>query len=669
MAIMVWRSRMLDNLRPPSHNELRKAWDSFFKSKVSSKVPLNATQALQCRRLLEYFLSTLQEGAHSGRLQTNLQYGDVKLALEVLRDLKPREKTSQHLEFAKSLYAALRSGHLDFWEMNKKKTTQRAMLYASTVSIYGGSREALQELHESWEIIPADWKAELISSVAQGLAAEGLEEELVELIRFGEENGAPYDENLQTIVTRFFASQDLVPETKRWFEKETKSGMRATETYSLIAEFAARNNLQDWAIPFFLELGETKPTKPYWDSLLQAILYLGQGLKQVEALMTRMSDQNGPVKADTVTINKLLRVAVNTKDSLLAEEILSHAQELGLKMDGETYLIQMRMRLDAGYLPGVQAAYQKAKTYEPWQSNPDLWWEFSHQFNEYLDALSAQPKPDLKLIVALSEAAEEAQITLDPKTVAGLCVRLLENEQHFDVMDILSVHAFQFSAGEREVIQEAFTKFCLDLKTSTNRAWTCYQLLRQFFQDLSVENRVELMEAFFTRKRPDMAAHVFGHMRAHRNKDYHPDLDTYVRFFEGLGRHPNEESLEMVYNMMKMDTSILPNTRLYTSLILAHASCDRALQAIDFWTEITASREGPTYASLEAIFYALEKKPGGSMLARKIWKKIETMEVEVTPAVYNAYIGAIAGSGEEQEVQTLVMKMSPAVGFEPDAMT
>lgn len=632
-------------------------------------MPLNATQALQCRRLLEYFLSTLRAGAHTNRLQTNLQYNDVKIALEVLRDLRPRERTLQHLEFAKSLHAALTSGKLDMWEKNSKKTTQRAMLYAETLSTYGGSREALQELHSNWEAMPSDWKSELIASVARGLAAEGLETELIELIRFGEANGVPYNESLQTIVTGFFASHGRAQETQYWFEKETESGTRTTETYFTIAEFAARNELQDWAVPFFLQLGETKPAKPYWDSLLQAILYLGQGLKQVETIMTQMSDQNGPVQADTATINKLLRVAVGTKDSLLAEEILSLAIELGLKMDGETYLIQMRMRLDAGYLPGVQAAYQKAKNFEPWQSNPDLWWEFGHLFNEYLVALSAQTKPNLKLIVELSEAAEEAQITLDPNTVAKISVRLLENEQHFDVMDILSVHAFQFSAGEREVIQEAFTAFCLNPSTSTNRAWTCYQLLRQFFQDLSVEHRVELMESFFTRNRPDMASHVFGHMRAHRNKDYHPSLDTYVRFFEGLGQHPNAESLEMVYNMMKMDTSILPNTRLYTSLILAHASCDRALQAIDFWAEITASREGPTYASLEAIFWALEKKPGGSMLARKIWKKIETMEVEVTPAVYNAYIGAIAGSGEEPEVQTLVMKMLPATGFEPDAMT
>ncbi|KAL6415356.1 Complex I intermediate-associated protein 84, mitochondrial [Ilyonectria robusta] len=666
MKIMVWRSRMLDNLRPPPTNELIKCWNIFFNAKLSSRVPLNATQALQCHRLLDYLLQQISDAPAKSRLK--LERKDLNNALTALRTLRPRERTAQHLELAKRIYSVLASGTLS--KQNKHPDTALWAQYIHTICLYGGSKEALELLHADWDnaIDLTKNGDNLVIPVAQGLARDGCEQELVELVEYAEKNDIPFDKHAQAAVVSFFAQRNKVLETKYWFDKLPASGSRTAEVYPLVAAFAIRNNLQEWAVPHFLELGDTKPEKPYWDSLLQSILVMGKGLKQVEGMMSHMADSTGPVKADTTTINGLLRAAVDLKDPMLAEDILSLATEKDLKLDGETYLIQMDLRLEAGYLPGVQAAYKSAKKLEPWHSNPDRWWEYCQLLNQYLSTLCAQKRPDFKLIGELVNLAEEDQVQLDPQTVATLCVRFLENEQHYDVMDILSVHAFQFSAAEREIVQEAFVKFCL-VETSTSRAWSSYQLLRQFFQDLSFEHRVSLMEAFFNRKRPDMASHVFGHMRQHRNSEYHPQLDTYIKFFEGLGQNPDTEALEMVFNMLKMDTHVQPNTRLYTSLIIAHTACDRSLQAMDFWSEITSSREGPTYASLEAVFWALERKPGGSKVAQKVWKRIENMDVDIPPTVYNAYVGAIAGSAEEQEVQNIILRMGKVTGVEPGAMT
>ncbi|KAH7148505.1 hypothetical protein EDB81DRAFT_464908 [Dactylonectria macrodidyma] len=665
MKIMVWRSRMLDNLRPPPTHELIECWNTFFSGKLSSRVPLNATQALHCRRLLDYLLEQISEAPTKSRLK--LERKSLSNALTALRTLRPRERTAQHLDLAKSIYSVLSSGVLS----NKKGTdTSLWAQYVHTICLYGGSKEAIQLLQARWgDVVTIARNGDnLVVPVVQGLARDGCAQELVDLVEYAEKNGVPFDKETQTSIVTFFAQRNQVRETKYWFDKLPASGPRTAEIYPLVATFAARNNVQEWAVPHFLALGDSKPQKNYWDSLLQAILAMGKGLKQVEAMMSHMADSAGPVRADTATINGLLRAAVDLKDPILAEDILSLAADKDMRLDGETYLIQMGLRLEAGYLPGVQAAYKSAKKLEPWHSNPDRWWEYCRLLNQYLSALCVQKTPDFKLIVELVNLTEEDQVQLDPQTVATLCIRFLENEQYFDVMDILSVHAFQFSAEEREIVQEAFVKFCLT-DTSTSRAWSSYQLLRQFFQDLSFEHRVSLMESFFNRKRPDMASHVFGHMRQHRNSDYHPQLDTYIKFFEGLGQHPDTEALEMVYNMLKMDTSVQPDTRLYTSLMIAHTSCDRATQALDFWTEITSLREGPTYASLEAVFWTLEHKPGGSRMAQKVWKRIDNMDVDITPAVYNAYIGAIAANAEEQEVQDIIMRMAKTTGVEPDAMT
>ncbi|KAI1009190.1 hypothetical protein LB504_003323 [Fusarium proliferatum] len=666
--IMIWRSRMLDNLRPPPTEELIQAWKSFFEGKLSSRMALNGTQAMQCRRLLEYLVKEREFPT-----QAKIEIWDILKALTALESLRPRERTEHHLDFASTLWSAINNPKVQTpnWVTSGTLWSQ----YLTVLCTFGGSKEALEIAYAKWNDVMEFCKKKTknpVLSLADGLARDGREEDLVELINYTEKSGYPYDKHLQRVLVTYYAQNNRVSETKQWFEKPLSSGSPSNKIIPLVASFAARNNLQEWAIPFFLEIGNKlneKPEQHYWDSLLQAILIIGKGLPEVEKMISHMDSSQEAIKTTTATINSLLRAALGMNDSLLAEEILSLATDKGLPLDGESHLILMEMRLHAGYLPGVHAAYKKVTHHEPWHVQPDLWWDFGRLVNEYMMTLTTQSTPNFKIIGEIIEMCEENQVLLEPETVASLCIRFLENEQHYEVMDILSVHSFQFSAAEREVIQDAFTQFCVNRETSTSRAWNGYQILRQFFQDLSFEHRVQLMEAFFERKRPDMASHVFGHMRQHRNSDYHPKRETYVSCFEGLSRCPDEEPLDIVHNMLKMDTTVEPNTQLYTSLLLAHAACGKTTQAMDFWQAITASQEGPSYASLEAVFWALERTPNGASHAHIIWKRIKSMDVDVPPAVYNAYVGAVAGSGEEVGVKDLIMRMSLATAGEPDAMT
>ncbi|PNY25398.1 Complex I intermediate-associated protein 84, mitochondrial [Tolypocladium capitatum] len=667
MQIMVWRSRMLDSLRPPPRRELVEAWKKLMQSKLKRRVPLNSTQALQCRRLLEY----LAEPSNPEQVRP-LSSAHLSMARQVLLDIEPQERDQNHLDLAKALHAVWSSGNFT----GKARSPELQWSYfVKSLCRYGASLEAMQELCTKWND-PAyaaylDKEDRLVEAVARGLAREGKETELVELIEYAEKHGVPYDAGTQAVMVVFFADLDRVPETQNWLSKPITQSYSQVEVYRAVASFAMRNGLQDWAMPLFLELGQSQPKKKYWDALSQAILLVGKGLGEVDTMMSHMVDRNGALSPDTHTLNGLLRVAVETEDAALGDEVLSLGAAKGLAPNGETYLILLQMRLATGNVAGAQAAYEQVKYLEPWnhESRPGLFDEYRQLLSRYLVFLSRESPPDFKLILALLEAVEEEQILLDPETVASLCLRFLENDQHFEVMDILSVHSFFFSEAQREVVQNAFIAFCLDRHTSTSRAWGGYQLLHQFFQDTSFERRSRLMEAFFDRKRPDMASHVFGHMRQHRNKSYHPKMDTYIRCLEGFARYPDPEGLGMVHNMLKMDTTIQPTTKLYTAMMLAYTACDKPLAALDFWNEITQSREGPSYASLEAVFWTLERKPGGDRKAREIWERIERMDLELPPAVYNAYIGAVAGSGNEKEVRSLIMDMSSFVGAEPDAMT
>ncbi|KND86351.1 Complex I intermediate-associated protein 84, mitochondrial [Tolypocladium ophioglossoides CBS 100239] len=668
MQIMIWRSRMLDSLRPPPRRELVEAWKKLMQSKLKRRVPLNSTQALQCRRLLEY----LAEPSNPEQQVKPLSSADLSMARQVLLDIEPQERDQNHLDLAKALHAVWSSGNFT----GKSRSLELQWSYfVKSLCRYGGSLEAMQELYSKWNdpVYAAymDKEDRLVEAVARGLAREGRESELVELVEYAEQHSVPYDAGTQAVMVVFFAERDRVPETQHWLGKPITQSYCQVEVYRAVASFAMRNGLQDWAVPLFIELGQSQPKKKYWDVLSQAILLVGKGLGEVDTMMSHMVDRNGELSPDIHTLNGLLRVAVETKDATLGEEVLALGAAKGLAPNGETYLVLLQMRLATSNVAGAQAAYEQVKYLEPWnnESRLGLFDEYRQLLSQYLVFLSRQSPPDFKLILALLEAVEEEQILLDPETVASLCLRFLENDQHFEVMDILSVHSFLFSEAQREVVQNAFITFCLDRHTSTSRAWGGYQLLHQFFQDTSFERRSRLMEAFFDRKRPDMASHVFGHMRQHRNKSYHPKMDTYIRCLEGFARYPDPEGLGMVHNMLKMDTTIQPTTKLYTAMMLAYTACDKPLAALDFWNEITQSRDGPSYASLEAVFWTLERKPGGDRKAREIWERIERMDLELPPAVYNAYIGAVAGSGNEKEVRSLIVNMASFVGTEPDAMT
>ncbi|KAL7795944.1 hypothetical protein V8C37DRAFT_372610 [Trichoderma ceciliae] len=668
LQIMVWRSRMLDSVRPQPRKDLMDAWRKLMQSKLDTRMPLNSTQALQCRQLLEY----LSEPPKTNLELKFLSPSDLSLARKVLLRIDPIERTQHHLDFAKSLHSVWSSGNF------ARKSNAAGLQWANLVkamSLYGGSRDALQMLYEKWEqaeyAIYLTQEDRLVEIVAQGLAREGCEAELVELVEYAENHEVPYDARIQAIVVEYFADRDRVAETKHWLSKPLARGNIRAHIYRTLASFAMRNNLEEWATSLFLELAESQPWQKYWNVLLEVILITKKSLAEVDVMMSHMVCGDEKLSPDIHTINGLLRVAAEQRDAALGEDILALAARRGLAPNGETHLILLRLRLGTDNLSGVREAYNQVRHIQPWvnETKPYLFDKFRKAVNDCLVALAAQKQPDFKFILSMLEAVEEDQMRLEPATVAALCLRLLENDQHFDVMDMLSIYSFSFSETERETVQGAFVTFCLDPSTSTNRAWGAYQLLHQFFPDTSLERRVELMNGFFARRRPDMASHVFGHMRAHGNKSYHPTMDTYITCLEGFAQYPDHDGLELVHNMLKMDISLQPSTKLYTALMLAYTGCGQPLIALDYWAQITQSIEGPSYATLQALFWTLEKKMGGHKQAQEIWERMERMDLEIPPSVYNAYIGAIAGSGNEKEVRSLVMKMASVVGSEADAMT
>ena len=679
--VIAWRSRVLEDLRPPPREELVDAFRKLFEYKLEHKIPVNSTQALQCLRLFKYLVENKEDEEGPGLSITELTAARRALLLP------PSSSAEHHLELARQLYREVQRqrqleaehGMPETEEVDDGRNGTRETpadvdfrCYFMALTLYGASTEAAALLNEHWRKITDEGRIykgakKLWIMLFQGLALEGKETELLEQARIAEDYDIRYRPHFQEVMTKFFATRDRVDETKYWFERDTEKRWPRVATYSEVMRFAVRNGQEEWVGEHFRRLIDSNPRKGYWDIILQwAVLCRGEGVEGVRHMLGIMAQNNTEsesIRPDIDSINGLIRIAIEKNDQYLAERFMALASELGILPNPTTYILQMDYRIDANDLSGARAAYQEMQRTEV-EHDEDI-----PVINKYIRALCAAQRPLHHNIHDVTSDLEHRIVTLDPETVVALCLTFLKNDDQYEVIDTLAVHVFHYNSEQRDQVRDAFQGFILDRRNSTSRVWDAYQLLKQFFPETPRENRARLMGSFFDRRRADMAISVFVHMREHTNADVRPTADEYVHALEGLARCPDPESLDTLHNMLKLDTNIQPSTRLYNALMLAFGACGRTRRALDFWHEVAHSREGPSYESLEIIFAVLEKRPFGDEDAKKIWRNVERMELDVPPAVFASYCGALAGSGRLDDLKKLLQGMVRSVGYGPDVTT
>ncbi|KAI1142513.1 complex I intermediate-associated protein [Hypoxylon sp. FL0543] len=661
-TLLQFRAAETDSVRPPPLAELIGAWREFFAYKTRHGRVVNSTQAECAHRALLYLSS--QSADERGWL---LSDDDLRIAMECL--LKPpRDHFKNHVELSKAIYA----------ELQRRGTNEAKDFYAlvAALSQYGKALEARDLVWDYFRNMrdkePDVVRLRHFMPVFRGLAKEDREPELLDFFTRAKLAGIEFDPTLHGIITTFFAQRNNVGETKHWFNKPiTRDLPPAPQTYYEILRFALRNNQQEWAMEIYqnlisrLESGNLRTSKPCWDTSFQwAVLLLGKGIDHVEHMINvafEHTRDNPNYQPNIGTMNALIKIAIEKDDPYLAERFIALSKKFGFEPNYKTYMLQLEYRIRANDLDGAYAAYQSLQDLDETTRDKEL-----PILNSFIRALCAAPSPNYERVLDVTSYLEQRRVTLEPETVVSICMAFLKNDETYEVIDTLSLHTVHYSIAERSMVRKAFVQYCLDKNNSTARVWDAYALLRQFFPEVEIEHRVAIMDAFFDRRRADMATHVFGHMRAHGNPKIRPTLETYVRFMEGIGRCPDEESMRTVHNMLKMDTTIQPNTLLYNALMIGYAACDLPYRALDFWKEITTSPEGPSYATLEIVFRAYEVTPDGDGLANELWEKIKRMEIEVPENVYTAYVVTTAAHGHLTDAKTLLEDMDNVVGKRPD---
>ncbi|OSS44330.1 hypothetical protein B5807_11079 [Epicoccum nigrum] len=668
--------------RPPPEKDLAEAFRTFL---VTKKGPLEDFHIALAYRTFNHLTKNTEETGNQWYTKEEL-LGVVDQLLD--RSRRPETGGKPHVKFGRALLDQAEKMESSVATKDASKTVLskadeldlkiRPRL-VKLLCAYGSpslAREILLEHYNDCSSLPEGDKKKIActlwNAVLIGTANEHNKEEMEKITELFDKNSVPLTPLTQSILVSLFAERQQLEAAKAWYMHPVSSFAppRITErrhTASLTALLKACALTGDLTFGHEVVASLTKdklPDKEGWDAIFLWSAALGKGVDEIDrmigVMVRRTEEAKSPVYPDIDTINVLVGFAMSKQDPYSAERYISLGEKRGIMPDEKTYTMQMQYRLSVKDIDGAKAAYY------------NLQGDFKGSeasiaaVNQLIQAMCDSTQQNYDDIMAIVDDLHERKARLAPETVAKLCVLHLRRVEIHDAMDLLQMHAYQFSPEQRAVIGNALTAFILDGKNSTADAWDAYQILRNTFTETPRSARIQLMNEFFARNRSDMACHVFFHMRNHTAHSHQPNRDVYIAAFTGFARCADAASLELVGNQLKLDFSIEMNTKLRNALMYAHATCGNNRKALDLWREICESREGPSYNSIAIAFRSCEGIHWGGQHAKSIWARLKEQDVEIDKKIFTAYLSAIARNFLHDEAVALVESVEEEYGYTPD---
>ena len=649
--------------RPPPASKIAKAFRDFFNAKANSRSPLEDHQfehAITAYRHLQK--QTEDEGAA-------LAVEDLQTALKALTRRKPQQQPENRAQLAGLLFEELQSRKEEALSEEDPFLYERLVLapYVRILCQSGYTRKARELVKEYWKPGLKKDSLALWYHVLRGFAREGEEEEILQTIDLMRGNEVLFDVDAHQALNLAYIRLGDLASTKRWYIYPIDNGgSPSTRLNVMVLKLCINQKDFQWGQDIFTRILDQNPDKDAWDVIFQWASAKGKGVDEVERMMNVMIETNAKsgnnARPDIYTINELIELANTMNEPYTAERYVALAHKWKIPINAQTCLLQLDYRINIGDLDGARHVYKDLQIYEI-SGGKDI-----PLVNKLILALCNVKQQDFDTIMSLVEDLTERKARFEPATVSALCLLHLKRNELHDVIDLLQTHAFHYDLEERAFVRDTFVDFCMDRINSTAIAWDAYTISRQIFDETERDIRTKLMNEFFARKRSDMATHVFGHMRQSPFPHRRPTTDTYTQCLEGIAKQADINSLEIVHNMLKLDSEVEPDTKLHNALMMAYSACGQYDRSLDFWDDILYSREGPTYDSICIALRACQLTPFGERRARDIWRRLQRFEIEVTKEIYEAYVAALAGQGLITESTELLTKMEVEVGRKPDAL-
>ena len=650
--------------RPPPPVDLARAFNDFFRHRRNFPTPLVELQAEHVLNTFLFLRDNYTEVEDFG-----LSSDELRVALNALKNVPKHGSYEIHNELSRVLFEEIKKRRDASPEVEDAKVAWSKHLtsFIQATSQYGDPFYARDLVEQYWHSDLKQSNRLVWTQVLKGFAREGNTEAFVKTIEIMQKHDVAFNSKDHQAVVIYFAKNGDLENTKKWYMYPiANNGVSTFHTDVFVLKLCIRHGEFEWGEPIFRSMLAKDPDRRAWNVTFQWAAAKGKGVDEVERMMkvmVRRNEENEiPVRPDIETINGLVELANSQNDPYTAERYVALGERWGFQPNAQTHLLQLEYRMKVGDLDGARTAYSRLRAEEV----PD---DADIPFvNRLVVALCNDKRLNYDVIMGLVEDLSERKARFEPETVSALSRLHLQRGEMHDLIDLLNTHAFHYGLDQRASVSSVFTDFIHDRSNSTSRAWDAYSILRRIFSEIHINIRTKLMNEFFERKRSDMACHVFGHMRQQQTMEDRPNVDTYISCLEGIASATDGESLGIVHNMLKLDSKIEPNTRLYNALMLAYTACGKPRRSLDFWEDIVHSREGPTYSSIQIAFRACEVAPFGDTQARDIWGRLRRFDIEVTREIYTAYIGALAGNGLLTEAMGLIENAEAEVGCQPDAL-
>ena len=666
--------------RPPKPKDIADAFKSFFTSKKGAFEDFHIGLAHNAFR---HLLENPKENGEQWFTRQEL----VALVNELINfRRRPETGGNPHVQFGSALIDQITN--MEYAEdansttkMTKEKSYDLVIRpkLVRLLALYGATsraREIATEFYNDYSNVPEAYKKvtrSVWNDVLAGAARENNSDEMAKTTKLFNESSVPLTDVTQFVIVSFFAGRQQLDTAKFWYSqpivhketgKETATILSSTYTALLKACALAGDLTFGQEVVGGLTKGKV-PDKKGWDAIFLWSAAIGKGVDEVERMMNVMVRRTEEAQAtaiypDVDTINLLVEFAMSKSDPYSAERYIALGEKRGILPNEHTYTMQMQYRLSVKDIDGAKAAYY------------NLQGDFKGSeasiaaINDLIQVLCESKQHNYDDIMAIVDDLHERKARFAPETIAKLCILHLQRVEIHDAMDLLQVHAHQYSPAQRAVISKSLCAFILDGETSTADAWDAYQILRNTFPETSRDDRIQLMNEFFARNRSDMSCHVFFHMKNHTAESHQANREVYIAAFTGFARCTDAESLELVNNQLKLEFKVEMNTKLRNALMLAHAACGNNKKALEIWREICESKEGPSYNSIAIAFRSCEGMPWGDQHAKSIWARLKEQDVEIDKKIFTAYLSAIARNFLHDEALALVETVEEEHGFTPD---
>jgi len=670
--------------RLPLTEDLITAFNAFISSRNKRQRPIEDFHAV---RLLQT-LQTIEKQQQQSRGQhpiTDLPtfVSHLRLALDTINRY-PKRLTKTHNALGRAIFKAYEKYSPDVPDEEKANRLGRALRhYISILCGTGDTQDALvliQDALAAWGIEKKTTEtpkktSQVWTRLLQGFAAEHNEEMMLRVIDLAKAELGRLDPLIHLVMTMHNAKHNNVDGTKEWFRNSIFSPPNVDfvtrwsgSPYKSILEFCIRNNEMEWGQSVLQSSKARTQEQHTWDAIFHAAAATGKSVDDIDKMISVMVEQlqagGKDARPDIETFNGLIDFALSRKDAYTAERYFSLLEKWKVEPNARSFILQVQYRLEAGDISGALQSYERLRD-EKIDNDED--WEV---MNHLLLAVLNQPNIPNETIIGLVEDISDRRRVFLANTVIALCTYHLKRDEYLELVDLLQTYSYQYSIAERIRIRDHLVQFTLDPATDTGRAWDTYMIFHQIF-DIETGRGIRdtIISSFFDRERPDLATHVFTRMSRHVRADTRPDEETYVRMFEGIAKTADTEALEVVHNLLKLDTETDPTTRILNGLMMAYTGCDAPRRALEFWDQISRSDEGPSYNSLHIAFRACEKAPWGHRTAKKIWEKLLQSDVVIGKDLFASYVGALSGQSLVDEVVETTDRMEEVVGEGLDANT